>query len=460
MKRDYPIIVIGAGAGGLVVAIGAAKAGKKVLLIDRGTWGGDCTNFGCIPSKSLIASAHIAHGIRSAEPYGIKPECTVFDSSGVMPRVQGIVEEVRGHEDPAALHELGVETQEGMARFVDPHTVEVDGKRITGNSIVIATGSSPATLDLGVPYCNNECIFELEQIPTSLIVIGAGPIGCELGQAFSRLGAKTTMVEEKSTLLLREEEEAQKLIIDKFRNEGIDIRLDAKIKSAREEHGITIDLEDGSSVSGDVLLVGTGRRPNVSELNLEAAGIEYSDRGIPTDAYGRTNKKHIFAIGDASRGAPFTHMAENAGRAVLATLIMPGFLKKKLDRSQAVPRCTYVDPEVASIGLLEREAIEKYGAKKVASYRVDFDNVDRAITHGRTDGFVKVITKKWSSKILGATIVAPRAGEMLPEIGLAMRESIPLRKLATLIHPYPTYGLAVRAAADQWLTRTLVGAFK
>lgn len=457
---DYPIIVIGAGAGGLVVAIGAAKAGKKVLLIDRGVWGGDCTNFGCIPSKSLIASAHTAHALSKAPSLGIQPQSSLFDATGALDRVREIVAKVRREEEPEALKEAGVQTLEGTASFLDPHTLSVDGKKITGKNIVIATGSYPLIPPIeglkDVPYLCNENIFKLREIPRHLVVLGGGPIGCELGQAFCRLGSKVTLVEERDALLLREDPQAQEVILNTFREEGIDVRLNCKIHRVSEQNDELCLEIDGEKICASHILVAAGRAPHLKALNLEKAGVPFEKHGISTDAYGRTKQKHIFVIGDASLHPPFTHMAEFVGRQVLTTLILPGFLKKRIDLYQPCPRCTYVDPEVAASGMSEKEAIEKYGQKRIATYTIPFDKLDRAITTGRTEGFVKVITRKWSAGILGVTVVAPRAGEMINELTLAMRNKIPFRQLASLIHPYPSYSLSIRKAADKWLTQTLL----
>ena len=438
-----------------MVANGYAKAGKRVLLIEKGHWGGDCTNFGCIPSKSLIASAHTAHAIRTAEELGI--ECKArFTSNRALERVREIVRSIRHEEEPPALK--GVDTLEGMASFEDPHTLRVNGQCYTAKKMVIATGSSPITPSIKgldqVAYLNNENVFDLKEIPKRLGIIGAGPIGCELGQAFQRLGSQVIMIEARPSLLLREEPEAQELAIETFRKEGIEVLLNQKISSIRP--GIEIDT-GGQTIQVDQLLIGAGRAPNIEALALEKAGITHARSGITVDRYGRTSQKHIYAIGDCSGGAPFTHMAEAEGRAVLVSLLAP--FNKRFDH-QPPPRCTFLDPEIASTGLLEKEAIAKYGKRKVASYFVPFTKIDRAITAGRTEGFIKVVTLKWSSKILGATIMGPRAGEIISEIQLAIRQKIPLRKLAQVIHPYPTYGIAVRKAADQWLTKTLLSSFR
>ncbi len=455
----YDVIVVGAGAGGLVVAIGAAKGGKKVLLIEKGRYGGDCTNFGCIPSKSLIASAHAAHMLTHAKELGVETSPFSFDGAPALERVRKIVDEVRSHEEPQALHPFGVETMEGTASFKDKRTLQVGDKEVSGKQIVIATGSSPVIPPIegleGTPFLTNETVFDLKEIPKRMIFVGGGPIACELAQAFSRLGAEVTLIGSHVTLLQREEKEAQEVIQTAFQKEGVSLLLGCRTERVAYNEKFVVDLQGKSpqTVEGEALFIGVGRRPHLQELELEQAQVKYTEKGIVTDAYGRTSQKNIWAIGDVAGPPFFTHYAENQGRAVLKNLLLPFMIKKS---RQPIPRCTYVDPEVASIGLKEDEC----NPKKIAVYHVPFTEVDRSITTGRTEGFVKIITKKWSSKILGATIVGPRAGEMVMEIAVAMAAKLPLRKLSSLMHPYPIEGLAIRKAADKWLTETILGAWK
>lgn len=469
-KVDYPIIVIGAGAGGLVVAIGAAKAGKKVLLIEKGNYGGDCTNFGCIPSKSLIAAAHVAHAMKNGKTYGLEAFSGKIDSRGALKRTRRIIAEVRGQENPEALAKHGVDTLTGVASFVDPHTLRItmendQTQEVRGKNIVIATGSYPHIPSIkgldDCPYCTNETIFDLEEIPPRLGIIGGGPIGSELAQAFQRLGSQVTIIQHGPHLLKKEEIEAQKVIEDIFAKEGIMLKLNCEPQEISHHNGtykvaiVNKNTDEEEVLEIDHLLVSAGRRPCIDKLNLETIGVNTHKRGIEVDAYGRTSQKHIWAVGDVTGHALFTHVAENEARTVLTNLLLPWPLGSKLDRAQAIPRVTYTDPEIASVGISEQQAIEIYGMNKIATYDVPFSEVDRAITANRTEGFVKVITKKWSSRILGATIVGPRSGEMLSQLTTAMRARIPLRKFSSLIHPYPTYSLAIRKAADKWLTQTL-----
>ena len=464
--HEYQIIVIGAGAGGLVVAIGAAKAGKKVLLIEKGLYGGDCTNFGCIPSKSLIASAEVAHAIRNANDFGFEGASSLSPTNRVFERVKEIVSSVRSHEEPSALQSKGIETCTATASFIDPHHLKVTEKtgksyEVYGENIVIATGSSPLIPPIqglsATPYLTNETIFDLKGLPKRLCIVGGGPIGCEMALAFSRLGSNVTQIHRHPTLLNKEEPEAQRLISDIFTNEGIDLLLGFDTQSvsfSNDEFKITITSQDTQKeIVSDAILVAVGREPNTQSLLLENARVNFSEKGIHIDKYGRTTQKHIWAIGDVVQDGPkFTHAAENQARKVLLSLLLP--MKYKL-QTQSIPRTTFTDPEVASFGMLEKKAKELYG-KNIAVYYVPLSENDRAITASKTDGFVKIITKKISGQILGTTIVAPRAGEMIAELLLAAKEKIPLRKISSLIHPYPTYNLAIRKAADLWLTQTFL----
>ena len=345
----------------------------------------------------------------------------------------------------------------GVARFTSPRTLQVGEKEVQGEHFVIATGSSPRIPVIeglkGTPYLTNETIFHLETIPKRLCIIGGGPIGCELAQAFSRLGSEVYLIHRHDHLLKKEEPEASDIIARQFKNEGIRLYLAHTPTRIRYREIFTIDTDKNTEVKAEALLVAVGRVPNIASLHLEAAGIKYSDRGIEVDRYARTTQKHIWAVGDVTGEPQFTHAAENQARTVLTSLLLP--LKFKIG-GQAVPRSTYTSPEVASFGLLEKEALDLYGQENIAVYKVPMTQNDRAITTGHTDGLVKIITKKLSSRILGGTIIGPRAGEMLPELFLAAKEKIPLRRLARLIHPYPTYTLAIRRAGDLWLTQTFL----
>ncbi len=462
--KTYPLVVIGAGSAGLTIAVGAAKAGKKVLLIERGLFGGDCTNYGCIPSKSLIASARIAHAIEHAERFGIQT-AQGFEAHGALKRAQSIVERVRTHEDAGALAKLGIDTLAGEAHFIARHVLEVKmpsgiTERVQGKKIVIATGSSPRIPAIdglqGTPYLTNETIFSLPKIPNSLTILGGGPIGCELAQAFQRLGSKVRLIQKHPALLMKEEPLAQELIAKTLSNEGVYLHLCTilkEVKYSKDRFHLTLfDLTSSKKeeVATDALLIATGRIPNTHTLNLDSAHVHHFEKGIPVDRFGRTYQKHIFAVGDVLGGPFFTHLAHHQARAVLTSLLLPFPFLKRLPRDP-IPRATFTDPEIAAVGLSSKKAQQLYSAQSVLTLTVLLQEVDRAITESREEGFITFVVKKWTSSILGATIVGPRASELLPLISLAIRERVPLRKLASLITPYPTYAQSVEQAANMWL---------
>lgn len=473
INRSYPLVVIGAGAAGLVIAIGAAKAGRKVLLVENRHYGGDCTNYGCIPSKSLISAAEIAQSVRHADKHGIQVTNNTFNADNALQYARDVVQSIREHEEPPELAKYGVDCLTGTASFVSASELKImmnNGSRVNvkADKIVIATGSHPYIPPIEgldeVNYHTNETIFNLEKIPNRLAILGAGPIGIELAQAMSRLGSKVTIIERFDTLFFRHEPEVRELMAACLKEEGIDLRLNTEtLEITRHLDEVVLHCHDHNHdeelvFHADELLVSVGRRPNLAKLNLAAAGVEHTEFGLDVDAYGRTNVPHIWAVGDVRGGAMFTHIAENQARSVLANLLSPWTLFKT--STQALSTVTYVAPEVATLGLTEQEAVDQYGHSRLAVYFIDFKQLDRALCAGDTRGFVKVITKKWSSRILGATIVGARAGEMICELALAMQYKISLRKLAKLIHPYPVYSLAIRKAADLWLTQTIINSLK
>ncbi|KKL62887.1 hypothetical protein LCGC14_2180670, partial [marine sediment metagenome] len=309
------------------------------------------------------------------------------------------------------------------------------------------------------PYDTNETIFNLEKIPKSLTILGAGAIGSELSQAFQRLGSRVTLIDLAPKILFNEDIDASKILKAIFEEEQISLYLNSSVENIKYQNDsfeVIIKNQENSYVNqikSEKLLVATGRRVNLKNLNLENADLDYSSKGIEVDSFARTNKKHIFAIGDCIGEPFFTHKAESMARSVLFTLLVP-FLKKKLSLS-LMPRVTFTDPEVASIGLSDIQAQKKYSKKHVATYFVSFDTLDRAISENEKNGFVKIVTHKFSGEILGACIVAKRAGEMLSEIILSMKKNIKIHSLSNLIYPYPTYSLAIRKAADKYLTQTI-----
>ncbi|MDN3508179.1 MAG: FAD-dependent oxidoreductase, partial [Simkaniaceae bacterium] len=426
----FPYIVVGAGAAGLVVASGLAKAGKQVLLVDGGE-----EYFGCAASKALIASAKTAHSIRMAKEFGIEiPKCDL-SCDGALKRTRKIVSEMRKKEEPAALKKLGIDTIKGTASFIDAHTIAVydeeDNETLFhGKTFIIATGSSPKIPDIkGLErssFSTIETVCDLKKVPKTLAILGGGKVGCELAQAFSRLGAQVHLFEKKKKLLPSEEPEVQKLVANFLEKEGIHLHFGASITK----------IED---LLCDHLVITTGRTPHIKHLNLDAAGVRYKEKTIDIDECGKTAQNHIWAIHDFIG-------SENQARAILASLLSSW--NKKYTK-QAVTRITYTDPEIASIGLKQKQAEKLFGKHKVSVYSLP-------LSDPLSEGVIKIVTKKRGSKILGATIVSERAGEMIMEIATAMHDKTSLSKLLDLIHPQETHNDAISKTADLHFMETLV----
>jgi len=456
----FHTIVIGAGASGLVIAKGLARAKKQVLLVDARKPGGDCTHFGCIPSKTLVSCSKAASFIKNASSKGIELESTIFNADKSLSIVRAAVENVYKDETPEVLEQLGITYLKGKASLVNSKTVCINGESYSAKYIVIATGSSPLIPPIEglntTSFHTNETIFTMTSIPKDLAVIGGGPIGCELAQAFSSLGSNVTIITENGTLLPKLGKYASKALLESFEKKGIKVLNGTAKAVSQVKDGILITLSTMSTtILCSELLIATGRSPNTRSLTLEKAGIVCSN-GIPVvDAYLRTNKKNVFIVGDCNALAPFTHMAEAQARAALQSILI---FKKKY-YSQGTPFVVFTDPELAHVGLTEAQAKEKYSSKSIKTYTIDLKNTDRAKTTGAS-GFVQIVSKKWSGKILGATIQSPRAGEMIVEISMAIQYKISLRKLSLLIHPYPSWSLAIRAAADLWLKETILPLLK
>jgi pyruvate/2-oxoglutarate dehydrogenase complex dihydrolipoamide dehydrogenase (E3) component len=465
----YDLVVIGAGTAGLVVAAGAAGLGLglKVALIERHLMGGDCLNVGCVPSKCVIRSSRVVADIRNAQPFGIQPPNEIdIDFAAVMARMRRLRAGISHHDSASRFQKLGVDVFLGDGRFVDARTIEVaDGmgtRRLRFRKAVIATGARAARPDiLGLEqtgYLTNETVFSLTERPSRLAVIGGGPIGCELAQAFQRLGSQVTLFHKGPHLLNREDAEAAEIVQQTFLDEGMHLLLNSQIQRVEPtEAGKVIHFLENhqpASITVDEILVGAGRAPNVEGLNLEAAGVEYDRHGIRVNDYLQTTQSHIYAAGDICMNWKFTHAADAAARLVIKNSL---FAPLGLGRSQLsqliMPWVTYTDPEVAHVGLYEHEATAQGMA--VNTIKIDFSTVDRAIADGETTGFIKILHPQGKDKILGATIVARHAGEMISEVTTAMVGKIGLSQLSTVIHPYPTQAEAIKKAADAY-RRTLL----
>lgn len=456
-KFDYGIIVIGGGAAGLTASIWSAQLGSKTLLVEKEEkLGGDCLQYGCVPSKSLIKSAHVYHMINKAENYGlpkINPSPVVF--SKVRDRIQKIIGDIQKHDSPEAFKkQYNIDTQFGFPRFVDPHTVELSGKRITAKNFILATGSSARILPIqglsNVPYITNVHVFSLDKLPASLIVLGGGPIGMEMAQSFSRLGSKVTVVEFADCILPKEDLDVSCYVHELLEKEGIDFLIKAKAQKA-EKAGNLIKLTvehkgAGRTIEAESLLVAVGRQPNLEGLDLGKAGVEYTPQGIKVNQYLQTTAKNIYACGDCKGGYLFTHVAEYDARiaALNAKLLFPVL---KTDYSN-VPWCTFIDPEVASVGLNETMAKKAGIVYKV--YKYEFAHVDRALAEGATNGFIKILTNT-KRKLIGAQIVGPHAGELIHEWVAVINAKMDIGKIEKSIHVYPTLAQINKKVSGNYL---------
>jgi pyruvate/2-oxoglutarate dehydrogenase complex dihydrolipoamide dehydrogenase (E3) component len=451
----YNLVVIGAGTAGLVTAAGAAGLGAKVALIERHLMGGDCLNVGCVPSKVLLRSAHLAAEIRDAGELGVRvPEGTRVDFGAVMERMRRLRSRISAVDSARRFRDdLGVDVFIGDAHFSSADTVEVGGAQLRFRKAVIAAGARPTVPELPglaeAGYYTNETIFSLTELPRRLLVLGGGPIGCELAQAFARFGAEVTIVEMGAQFLGREDPDAARVVFEAFGRDGIDVRLDTRVASVQgtaSEKRVTLESGGQSENLGvDAILVAIGRKPNVEGLGLDAVGVESEAHGVVVSDQLRTSNPNIYAAGDVCMKYKFTHAADFAARAVIRNALFFGRVKLS---DMRVPWCTYTSPEVAHVGLYPREA-EAQGIA-IDTYTRQFEEVDRAIAEGQEAGFVKVHTRKGKDEILGATIVAPHAGDLISEISVAMAGKLGLGKLSSVIHPYPTQAEAIRQVGDAY----------
>ena len=448
----YNLVVVGGGTAGLVTAAGGAGLGARVALVERDRLGGDCLNVGCVPSKALLAAARAVASARAAGDLGVRVDGVAVDFAAVMERVRRVRARLAPHDGAARFASLGVDVYFGDARFTGPRTVEVDGRRLEFARAVIATGARatappiPGLADTG--YLTNETVFGLTALPARLAIIGAGPIGCELAQAFGRLGSHVTALEMLPQVLGREDADAAAIVERRLRAEGVDVVLGARItRVERRGAEIVVSYDIGGAartVACDAVVIGAGRAPNVDGIGLEAAGVAYGRDGITVDDHLRTTNPAIYAAGDVATRFRFTHMADALARIVLANAL---FLGRRKMTALHVPWCTYTDPEVAHVGLSPDDARAR--GIDVQTINVPLSEVDRAVIDGTEDGFLRVHLGR-GARIVGATLVAPHAGDMISEITLAMQSRTGLGRLADVIHPYPTLAEAVRKAGDAY----------
>lgn len=457
-RPEFDIVVIGGGAGGLVVAAGGAALGAKVALVEKHRLGGDCLWTGCVPSKTLIKSASVAHAMRHADRWALSPHEPNPDLAAVMERVASVIRGIEPNDSPERFRSLGVDVILGEGRFVAPDAFEVNGRRLAAKTFVIATGSRPAMppipglADSGA--LTNETLFDLREDVPRLIVIGGGPIGSEMAQAFRRLGSEVTLVDVGPRILPREDADLAEVVARRMADEGVSFHFGtsiAKVEGRRGDLRVTLKAGDGEerTVDGTHLLVAAGRNVNHEGLGLDAAGVNVANDRIVVDERLRTTNPRVFAIGDAAGGYQFTHLAEHHAGIVLRQAVFRLFWAKP---STVVPWCTYTDPELARVGASEDEARQRGVAHKV--YRFAFDEIDRARTEGETEGFAKLVTDP-KGRILGAAIVGPHAGELIAECALAVSKGMKAGDLSSTIHAYPTLASIVRRAADQRLKEGL-----
>ncbi len=453
---DYDIAIIGGGAAGLTVTAGAAQLGARTLLIEKEpALGGDCLHFGCVPSKTLIKTAHMYHQVGQTKKFGL-PEVTIgpVDFRDVAARIQEVIAKIQIHDSVERFCKLGAQVAFGSPEFIDEYTIKLNGSTISAKHWVIATGSSPAPPRLEmlskIKYITNKEIFSLEDLPKSMIVLGAGPIAMEMAQAFCRLGTTVQVIQRSGQILSKEDKDMADIIMDNMEQEGVQFSLNATVVDARENNGfkeITIEQEGLRQVlKADTVLLAQGRTPNTGELGLDAIDLIHDRQGIKVDNRMRTNHKHIYAAGDINGGFQFTHAAGYEGGIVVSNAIF--HLPRKADYTW-MPWCTYTDPELASIGINEKTA-----RKKGVTYTIwteEFAANDRALTEGTDSGKIKMLLNE-KEKVIGVQIAGPRAGDLIGEWAAILGGGVKLSTLAGIVHPYPTLGEINKRVAGNMLS--------
>jgi mercury(II) reductase len=459
MTPDYDVLVIGGGAAGLSAAGIATNLGAKTAMIEREALGGDCTWTGCVPSKTLLKAAKVVHQARTASAYGLTDQPMTVDFAGVMAHVRETRQEVYEDADaPEIFEDMDIDVIEGEAHFLDSHTVSVAGadgatRQLTSSYIIIATGASPLVPPIdgldGVDYLTNETLFELEDQPERLAIVGAGPIGTEMAQAFTRLGTEVTVIDMADRILTNDDPALAATLRKTLEAEGVEYVLDAQVEGVSQDGGvITVEAGAGAAVEADALLLATGRAANVDGLNLEAAGVEYSRKGVTVNDRCRTSQSHIYAAGDVTGRFQFTHMSNHMAKVAVTNALLKMPSKMDIDH---VPWVTYTDPELAHVGA-RADQLDADGVS-YDTYRFPYNKLDRAITEGETTGEIKVHAKSLTGRVLGASVLGAHAGELITAFAIAMRNGVTLRNIGDTIHPYPAWGEGVRRVADQWFVQ-------
>lgn len=457
----YDLAIIGAGSAGLTAARFAARLGRRVALIEANRVGGDCTWTGCVPSKALLHAARVAHTIRNGGACGIRAGEPEVDFSSMMTRIRNVIEQIYAAESPDALRAEGIDVIEGNAEFENARTVVAAGRRINSKYFLICTGASPFVPPIPglseTPYLTYESFWELQSLPQRLIVVGGGPIGCELAQACQRLGSRVTLVEALDRILPNDEPEAAQMVADALRRDGVELRLGAPVEMASSSRPDSITVRaGGEDIVGDGILVAVGRRANVDGLGLENAGVSYTRAGITVDDYLRTSARNIYSAGDCAGGFQFTHYAGYQGAMAVRNMLLPG---RSRARPEHPPWATFTDPGVAHVGYTEEQARQRF-ADKVRVATLPMASVDRAVTDGATDGFIKTVYRN-NGAVLGATIVGRNAAEALQPWAMAYQGGMKMGDMAQAMQAYPSLGTGNQQVAwDAYLdglTRGLTG---
>ena len=451
-KYDYNIIVIGGGSAGLVSSYIASAVKAKVALIEKHKMGGDCLNTGCVPSKALLRSAKMISYAKRAKEFGFKKTTVDFDFKDVMNRVQNIIKIIEPHDSRKRYTALGVECIEGEAKILSPHNVEVNGITLTARSIIIATGAKPLIPNIPgldqINYLTSDNVWDLKELPKKLLVLGGGPIGVEMAQAFSRLGAEVTIVEMTPQILIREDEEIIELVTERFVKEGIKVLINHKAKEFKHNLLICEHKSKDVSIPFDKVIIALGRQANIEGFGLEELGVKIREtKTIEANAFLQTNIKSIYVCGDVTGPYQFTHTAAHQAWYACVNALFSPLKKFKVDYT-VIPWATFTDPEVARVGLNEKDAKIQNILYEVTTY--DIEDLDRAIADSEAHGFIKVLTVPNKDKILGVTIVGRHAGDLIAEYILAMKYGLGMNKILATIHIYPTLSEANKYVAGNW----------
>lgn len=453
-KGRYNLVVIGAGTAGLVTAAGAAGLGANVALVERELMGGDCLNVGCVPSKGIISAGRVARSVRRAGEFGVRvPEGVEIDFAKTMERMRKLRAKISPNDSAARFRDLGIDVYLGQGEFLDSDTIQVGDRKLKFKRAVIATGARAAAPPIpglqDVDYLTNESLFSLTELPRRLGVVGAGAIGCEMAQTFAQLRSEVRLVESTRGILPKEDPDAAAIVEASMLEDGVNLLCCGRelalqpdgdcVRLSVDSHGKSYDHQV------DQLLVAVGRAPNVEGMGLETVGVEFSDKGVRVNDNLQTTNPRIYAAGDVCSPFQFTHAADFMARAVIQNALFKGRAKAS---ALTIPWCTYTTPEIAHVGLNVKQAAEK--GIQIDTFEQHFSDVDRAILENEEDGLVKVYVKKGTDRIVGATIVAGNAGDMISEITLAMANGLGLKKIASTIHPYPTQAEAIRKVGDQF----------